>query len=106
MSFVGRVRVLSERVMIPGKEPLVRSVMEKVVARVRLQPGFVRGDTLQDVHQPELFCVLTEWDSGAYLNRWFQDPDFKHLTLELDSLLGKPTRYQIFQRNKEEVFLL
>ena len=102
----GRVRVLSERVMIPGREALVRSVMERVVLRVRRQPGFVKGDILRDVVQPDLYCVLTEWESVPHLNRWLENQEYRHFEKEMNELLGAPTRYQIFHRQKEQIFLL
>lgn len=80
--------------------------MERVIIRCNSQPGFVRGDTLRDVHEPQLFCVLTEWDTASHLKKWLEEKDYKQLLHEMDTLLGKPVRYQIFQRNKEEIFLL
>ena len=53
----GRVRVLSERLMRSGQEGTVRDVMDRVVARVRRQPGFVSGDVLRDAHSPDV-CAL------------------------------------------------
>jgi quinol monooxygenase YgiN len=102
----GTVRVLSERVMVPGREFLVKSVMERVVIRVRRQAGFVRGDVLKDTGAPHLYCVLTEWESIRHLNRWLEEPEYKQMLGEMNDLLGEPTRYQIFQRHKDEIFLL
>jgi len=102
----GRVRVLSERVMVKGRESLVKSVMERVVTRVRRQPGFVRGDVLRDTCKPELYCVLTEWESTSHLDKWLNDSEYKQMSNEMNELLGEPTRYQIFQRQKDDVFLL
>ena len=63
----GRVRVLSERLMVPGKEPLVRDVMERVVARVRRQPGFLSGDVMRDVDRPEVCALDGAWRGGGEL---------------------------------------
>jgi quinol monooxygenase YgiN len=100
------VRVLSERLMQPGKETAVRKVMEKVVLRVRKQPGFISGDVLADTSNPSVYAILTEWDSKKHLQRWLDDPDYASLTKELNGLLGAPVKYQILQRQKDEIFLL
>ena len=92
--------------MVRGRESLVKSVMERVVIRVRKQPGFVRGDVLKDTARPSLYCVLTEWESMNYLNRWLEEPEYKQMLGEMNDILGEPTRYQIFQRHKDEIFLL
>lgn len=102
----GRVRVLSERVMIKGREALVKSVMERVVHTVRKQSGFVRGDVLRDVHSPQLYCVLTEWDSVKHLDLWLKGDEYATYSMELNALLGQPTSYQILYKQKEEIFLL
>lgn len=102
----GRVRVLSERVMIPGREALVKSVMEQVVLRVRRQPGFIQGDVLRDTSQHHLYCVLTEWESLPHLHRWLDDEQYKRFEAQMNDLLGEPTRYQMFHREQEQIFLL
>jgi heme-degrading monooxygenase HmoA len=105
-SLYGFVRVLSERVMVPGAEPKVKKLMESVVDRVRTQPGFVRGDVLKDLRHPELYIVLTEWESVNHLDKWLANPEYKTLLGQMNLLLGQPVRYSIFHRQREDVFLL
>jgi len=51
----GRVRVLSERFMVPGKESLVKKLMLEVEQNVRKQAGFVKGEVLRDTSDPSIF---------------------------------------------------
>lgn len=100
------VRVLSERIMIPGKEALVKEVMERVVTRVRRQPGFVRGDVLHDTGDASLYVILTEWESRPHLDKWLKEADYTKLSKDLDSLINAPVSYQMFERHREDMFLL
>ena len=102
----GRVRVLSERLMVAGKEAQVADVMDRVVARVRKQPGFVSGDVLKDTADPAVYAILTEWESMPHLNAWLKHADYDKLNREMNNSLGSPVRYQILERQKDEVFLL
>jgi len=102
----GRVRVLSERVMIPGKEQVVKKLMLNVERNVRAQSGFVRGEILRDTANPALFLILTEWESMKHLNKWFDTPFYKSVMKELNDTLQEPTSYRILRAQKDEVFLL
>jgi len=102
----GFVRVLSERVMVHGAEHKVKLLMERVVHKVRLQPGFVRGDVLTEIKKPDIYIVLTEWESVKHLDKWLANAEYQKLVAEMDGILGRPVRYNVFHRQKEEVFLL
>ncbi|GBG24132.1 Hypothetical Protein FCC1311_003502 [Hondaea fermentalgiana] len=102
----GRVRVLSERLMVPGKEKAVRTLMLNVERNVRNQPGFVKGEILKDVAKPSSYLILTEWESMKHLNRWFDTPFYKNIMSELNETLQEPASYRILRKAKEEVFLL
>ena len=92
--------------MRSGKEAAVRNVMERVVHRVRQQPGFVRGDVLRDTGRLELYCILPEWESVKHLDTWLVDKDYVSLMRQVDGLLGAPVKYQILHRPREDLFLL
>ena len=102
----GRVRVLSERIMIPGKEALVKKLMLEVEHTVRKQPGFLRGEVLRDVKKPNSYLILTEWESKKYLNTWFDTDFYKRQMEELNSILQKPSSYRILKKQSDDIFLL
>mmetsp|Transcript_8723 Transcript_8723/g.15308 ORF Transcript_8723/g.15308 Transcript_8723/m.15308 type:complete len:105 (-) Transcript_8723:213-527(-) len=101
-----RVRVLSERMMVPGKEKVVKTLMLGVERTVRTQAGFVRGEILRDVNKPGLYMILTEWESMRHLNMWFDTPFYKDTMKQLNNTLQEPTSYRILRKQKDEVFLL
>mmetsp|Transcript_16367 Transcript_16367/g.28346 ORF Transcript_16367/g.28346 Transcript_16367/m.28346 type:complete len:104 (-) Transcript_16367:1495-1806(-) len=103
---MSRVRVLSERLMIPGKERAVKTLMMNVERNVRNQSGFVKGEILKDVNKPQSYLILTEWESMKHLNHWFETPFYKNIMKELNDTLQKPTSYRVLKKQKDEIFLL
>jgi len=55
----GRVRVLSERFMVPGKETAVKKLMLEVEQNVRKQAGFVRGEYVIVVYNKFSYTDVT-----------------------------------------------
>ncbi len=102
----GRVRVLSERVMIPGMEKKVKKLMIDVERTVRKQDGFVGGEILRDTQIPMSYLILTEWESLKHLKNWFESSFYSSVMKDLNDALQKPTSYRVLRRQKEEIFLL
>lgn len=101
-----RVRVLSERIMVPGREALVKKLMLEVEHSVRKQPGFIRGEVLKDVNKPNSYMILTEWESQKHLSTWFGTDFYKNQTQQLNSILQKPSGYRILKKQTDDIFLL
>ena len=102
----GRVRVLSERIMVPGKEAIVKKLMLEVEHSVRKQPGFLRGEVLRDVKIPNSYMILTEWESTKHLNAWFETDFYQKQMQQLNSILQKPSSYRILTKQADDIFLL
>mmetsp|Transcript_8822 Transcript_8822/g.11120 ORF Transcript_8822/g.11120 Transcript_8822/m.11120 type:complete len:105 (-) Transcript_8822:788-1102(-) len=102
----GRVRVLSERFMVPGKETAVKKLMLEVEQNVRKQAGFVRGEVLRDTSDPSLYIILTEWDSMKHLKKWFATDFYKKQSEKLNETLQTPSSYRILKKQKDDIFLL
>ena len=45
-------------------------------------------------------------ESVSHLDRWLSRDEYRKLLAEMNLLLGKPVAYNIFHRQREEVFLL
>ncbi|DAZ93359.1 TPA: hypothetical protein N0F65_011885 [Lagenidium giganteum] len=101
------VRVLSERIMTRGFEPTVGRLMEHVQSVVRKQPGLLSVETLSDMNDHHKYVVLSEWRSKKDYDTWVSSPAFKECTSKLNEVLDVPgKRTVIFQRPKEDIFLL
>ncbi len=39
------------------------------------QPGYISGETLHAVDDPNHYLVISSWDSEAHWQAWFENPD-------------------------------
>ncbi len=90
------VKVLLERT-IRGKNvgDAVRLMRQMRVLAMQ-QPGYISGETLHAVDDPNHYLVISAWESLEYWQAWFNHPDRKKLQQEVDACLGSPTIMRVF----------
>ena len=67
---------------------LRRMAMEK--------PGYISGETLREFQDPDVYVVISTWESDEDWNRWFESDERKKIQAEMDDLLEGETEYDIF----------
>ncbi|HEX9156579.1 MAG TPA: antibiotic biosynthesis monooxygenase family protein, partial [Syntrophales bacterium] len=60
-------------------------------------PGYISGETLQNVEEPEEYLVISTWQSLKAWDAFFADPKRKALQDRIDLLQGQATEYKIYQ---------
>ena len=90
------IKVLLER-SIKGKQ--VREItrllrMMRVLAMQ--QPGYISGETMRHVSNPDEYLVISTWDTLEDWEKWVSSPPRKALQDKIDKLLGKKTTYDIY----------
>jgi heme-degrading monooxygenase HmoA len=90
------VKVLLERT-IKGKNvgQIVRLLRQMRVLAMQ-QPGYISGETLHAVDDPNHYLVISTWESLEYWQAWFDSPERQKLQKETDSYLESPTRERVF----------
>ena len=73
--------------------PLLAALRE--VARE--QPGFISGETLRSLDDPEAFLVISIWETADDWNKWLQNKERRDLQGKVDSLIGEKTFYEMFE---------
>ena len=73
--------------------PLLAALRE--VARE--QPGFISGETLRSLDDPEDFLVISIWETADDWNKWLQNKKRRDLQGKVDSLIGEKTFYEMFE---------
>lgn len=61
------------------------------------QPGYISGETLRRIDQPDECVVVSTWRSVADWTNWFENEERKSIQSEIDLLLGRDTRYEIYE---------
>jgi len=90
------VKVLLERV-IKGKNvgEIVR-LLRQLRIKAMQQPGYISGETLHAVDDPNLYLVISTWESLAHWQSWVHNPERQKLQAEIDTYLQSPTRERVF----------
>ncbi len=60
------------------------------------QPGYISGETLKNINNPEEFLVISTWQSAEDWQNWQQNPKRIEIQSKIDILLGGTTEYKIF----------
>ncbi len=96
------VKVLIKRI-VPEKMakdliPLFRQMRSLATNHV----GYISGETLRNLDNPEEFMVISTWQSSDDWKDWLQSKDKKEIQGKIDSLLGGETEYKIFHYGFKE----
>ncbi|MFI5331127.1 MAG: antibiotic biosynthesis monooxygenase family protein [Desulfobaccales bacterium] len=60
------------------------------------QPGYISGETLHAVDDPNHYLVISAWESLEHWQDWFKHPERQKIQQEVDQLLGTPTIIRAF----------
>jgi len=61
------------------------------------QPGYISGETLRSLDDPEDFMVIAKWETVDDWQKWFHSKERKDLQHRVDSLIGEKTFYEVFE---------
>ena len=66
------------------------------------QPGYISGETLRNVDQPEEYLVISVWNSSADWQKWLESRERQTIQEKIDSLLGGKTEYALYHHGFAE----
>ena len=72
-------------------------LLKKMRSLTLNQPGYIYGETLRRVDQPNECIVISTWRSLADWEQWFKDEQRISIQSEIDLLLGKETEYAVYE---------
>ncbi|MEJ2057430.1 MAG: antibiotic biosynthesis monooxygenase [Desulfofustis sp.] len=72
-------------------------LLKKMRTHTLEQPGYIFGETLRRVDQPDECLVISTWRSKADWDNWFNNVERKSVQEEIDLLLGYETHYEIYE---------
>ena len=91
------VRAMIKRRIPKGKEKEAAAIISALRIMASRYPGYISGETLQNIDEPEEYLVISTWKSLAAWNVFFADPKRKALQDRIDLLQGRTTEYKIYQ---------
>jgi heme-degrading monooxygenase HmoA len=90
------VKVLLEREIKGEHVGEIIRLMRQLRVLATQQSGYISGETLHDVNNPNYYLVISTWESLEHWQDWFKNPDRQKLQEKIDSLMGSPTRIRAF----------
>jgi heme-degrading monooxygenase HmoA len=90
------IKVVLERTIRGShvKEAVLLMRQMRVLAMQR--PGYISGETLHAVDDPNHYLVISAWESLEDWQDWFKNPERQKIQQEVDKLLGTPTIIRAF----------
>ena len=66
------------------------------------QDGYISGETLRSLDDPEEFLVISTWNSSEDWKNWVKSKERDEIQIKIDSLLGGKTDYKIYHYGFKE----
>ena len=90
------VKVIAKRRVPKGKEAVLLPLLIDLRSLAKAQPGYVSGETLRKVDDPEDYIVISTWQSVDDWKAWAANKKRVEVQDKVDALLGKKTEYGIY----------
>lgn len=84
------IRVLIEREIEAGQEGKLHHVMMQLRAKAMQNKGYISGETLRALNNPNKYLAISNWNSVEDWRSWENSPDRKKIQEEMKPIvLGK-----------------
>jgi heme-degrading monooxygenase HmoA len=85
------VKVLMERTIRGQNVGQIVRLLRQLRVLAMQQPGYISGETLHGVDDPNYYLVISSWESLQQWQDWFNNPERRQLSAEIDAILASPT---------------
>lgn len=90
------VKVLIKRNVPASKARKMIPLFREMRALATAQPGYISGETLRSMDNPEDYLVISTWQASENWQNWLNSSQRQGIQAKVDALLGGKTEYEIF----------
>lgn len=90
------IKIFIRRTVPQDKAKEMIPLFRQMRASAATQPGYITGETLRSMDNPEEFMVISTWQSSEDWKNWLKSDERNKVQSKIDDLLGGETRYEIF----------
>ncbi|NWF53690.1 MAG: antibiotic biosynthesis monooxygenase [Syntrophaceae bacterium] len=83
------VKIIIRRKVPKGKEAQLLPLLIELRGNAITQHGYVSGETLRNVNDPEDYLVISTWKSVEDWKAWEANPKRMEIQKKIDALLGE-----------------
>jgi heme-degrading monooxygenase HmoA len=76
--------------------PKISSILMDLRSMALKQPGYISGETMRNIENPNEFLVISTWRSLEDWINWFKNEEREKLEGRIDNILGIRTQYRIY----------
>lgn len=87
------VKIIIKRKVPKQKEADLLPLLIELRAKATGQPGYISGETLRNVDDPEEYVVISTWQSAEAWKAWESSGERKSIHDRVAALLGEETYY-------------
>lgn len=88
--------IIKRKFKVDNPEELVPLLTELRI-RAKEQSGYISGETLRSLDNPEDYLVFSKWETAEEWKKWFQSKERRDIQAKVDSMIGEKTFYEIFE---------
>lgn len=90
------VKIIIKRKVAKEKEKETLPLFIQLRALATSQSGYISGETLRNLDDPEEYLVISTWQSAESWKAWFESQGRAELQEKVDALLGEKTGYSAY----------
>lgn len=90
------VKALIKRVVPEDKAREMIPLFRQMRSLAMNQEGYISGETLRNLNNPEEFLVISNWQSSDAWVKWLNSMDRQKIQEKIDALLGGATEYEVY----------
>jgi heme-degrading monooxygenase HmoA len=91
------IQVIIKRKWQTNNPEALFPLLTKIRSLAQKQPGYISGETLRSLDDPEDYMVVSKWETADDWKKWLQSKERRALQGQVDSLIGEKTFYEIFE---------
>jgi heme-degrading monooxygenase HmoA len=91
------VKILIKRQLPLDKAQAMIELSRQLRILATQQEGYISGETLRRIDNPEEFLVISSWQSFEDWQKWLNSSQRKELQSKIDILLGRETTFEVYQ---------
>lgn len=96
------VKVLITRTVPGDKGREMLQLFREMRSLAVAQPGYISGETMKSNDRPDVFLVISTWESASDWEAWLLSKQRQAIQAKIDELLGGKTHYEIFNYRLRE----
>lgn len=90
------VKIIIKRKIPKSKETQVLPLLLELRSKAMTQPGYISGETLINVNDPEDYLVISTWKSVKEWKSWEGSKERNEIQGRIEKLLGEKSSVQVY----------